>query len=123
MLVQLLAAVSLVVSAGATEFLDKNLAYRSPFKGWDEVCQIQSGSWDLRVDHLLNKFSLNTRAIEARHIAFAKRQVIGSTGFEDEHYPTFYGGDFSNVSAFLSLYLASLSHPWLIRVRSCGMAA
>lgn len=39
MLAQLLAAISLIVSAEATEFLDKNLAYRSPFKGWDEVSQ------------------------------------------------------------------------------------
>ena len=40
---------------------------------------------------------MNTRAVEARHIAHVKRQVINAAGFDDEHYPTFYGGDFSNV--------------------------
>ncbi|KAF7796682.1 hypothetical protein EIP86_007865 [Pleurotus ostreatoroseus] len=64
-------------AAQATELFDRNLAYRSPFAGYSE-------------------FSHDTGAIQARHVAFTKRQIESSTGFEDEHYPTFYGGDFSN---------------------------
>ncbi|KAI0332126.1 hypothetical protein GY45DRAFT_1247315 [Cubamyces sp. BRFM 1775] len=66
---------------GATELFDRNLAYSSPFAN---------------APHL----SHNTRALKARHVAFAKRQsqlddTQSSNGFTDEHYPTFYGGDFS----------------------------
>ncbi|KAH9901602.1 PhoD-like phosphatase-domain-containing protein [Cubamyces lactineus] len=69
------------VLTGATELFDRNLAYSSPFAN---------------APHL----SHNTRALKARHIAFAKRQsqlddTRSSHGFTDEHYPTFYGGDFS----------------------------
>lgn len=59
-----------------------------------------------RLYHLFNnlsfaQFSHDTRAIQARHIRHAKRQMIDSTGLSDEHYPTFYGGDFSNVRTLL----------------------
>ncbi|OBZ69218.1 Alkaline phosphatase D [Grifola frondosa] len=65
--------------AAATELWDRNLAYRSPFVG------------DVKLSH-------NTRSIQARNIQLAKRQITGASaaGFTDEHYPTFYGGDFSN---------------------------
>ncbi|THG99644.1 hypothetical protein EW026_g2760 [Hermanssonia centrifuga] len=66
------------LSVQATKYLDRNLAYSSPFVGYSE-------------------FSHDTREIQARHIQHAKRQMIDSTGFDDEHYPTFYGGDFSNA--------------------------
>ncbi|OCH85316.1 hypothetical protein OBBRIDRAFT_891256 [Obba rivulosa] len=68
-------------AASATQLLDRNLVYSSPFVGYPQ-------------------FSHDTRKIEARHVRNVKRQVVGSEGFVDEHYPTFYGGDFSN-SAFL----------------------
>ncbi|KAI0664598.1 PhoD-like phosphatase-domain-containing protein [Cubamyces menziesii] len=69
------------ILSGATELFDRNLAYSSPFAN---------------APHL----SHNTRSLKARHVAFAKRQsqlddTQSSNGFTDEHYPTFYGGDFS----------------------------
>ncbi|KAI0831518.1 PhoD-like phosphatase-domain-containing protein [Trametes gibbosa] len=66
--------------SGATELFDRNLAYSSPF---------------VNAPHL----SHNTRSLQARHIEYAKRQLSdtqSSDGFKDEHYPTFYGGDFSS---------------------------
>ncbi|GJE95207.1 alkaline phosphatase D family protein [Phanerochaete sordida] len=82
MLSQLWVAVALAVSANA--LFDKNLAYRSPFIGYED-------------------FSVNTRALEKRHIEHVKRQSLpeipdteAAASFDDEHYPTFYGGDFSN---------------------------
>ncbi|EIW60084.1 uncharacterized protein TRAVEDRAFT_145154 [Trametes versicolor FP-101664 SS1] len=71
---------ALCVVAGATELFDRNLAYSSPF---------------VDAPHL----SHNTRSLHARGIAYAKRQLSdteSSDGFKDEHYPTFYGGDFSS---------------------------
>ncbi|KAJ3492307.1 hypothetical protein NLI96_g25 [Meripilus lineatus] len=73
----ILTSIVLAVTCHATELLDRNLAYMSPFVGF-------------------NEFSHDTRAIQAHHIRHAKRQMIDSTGLSDEHYPTFYGGDFSN---------------------------
>ncbi|PIL24184.1 hypothetical protein GSI_13937 [Ganoderma sinense ZZ0214-1] len=66
----------------ATELFDRNLAYSSPF---------------INAPHL----SHDTRSLQARHVQFVKRQqqlsdTISSDGFTDTHYPTFYGGDFSN---------------------------
>lgn len=48
------------------------------------------------------QFARDTKAIHARHVQnikrnLAKRQVEDATQFNDEHYPTFYGADFSNV--------------------------
>ena len=58
------------------------------------------------------QFSHDTKAIHERHIALAKRQTVGSSGFTDEHYPTFYGGDFGNVTTILCLHelIAETSH-------------
>ncbi|PIL24183.1 hypothetical protein GSI_13936 [Ganoderma sinense ZZ0214-1] len=78
---------SLSSLAGAQHLFDRNLAYSSPFANSPYL-------------------SHNTHALHARHVAFAKRQIDGPTppqlgdtqsseGFVDEHYPTFYGGDFS----------------------------
>jgi len=61
----------------STELLDRNLGYRSPFQNHPQ-------------------FARDTREIHARHVQHARRQVVGATGFDDEHYPTFYGADFSN---------------------------
>ncbi|KAF8587157.1 hypothetical protein K439DRAFT_1631011 [Ramaria rubella] len=59
--------------------LDRNLAYRSPFE-----------------DH--PQFGIDTREIHARHAnAYVKRQTEAAAPFADDHYPTFYGGDFSNA--------------------------
>ncbi|KAI5117204.1 hypothetical protein M0805_005174 [Coniferiporia weirii] len=62
--------------------LDTNLAYSSPFS-----------------DH--PQFARDTEAIHKRHVEnfkreFAERQVQDASGFDDEHYPTFYGSDFNN---------------------------
>ncbi|KAI0372864.1 hypothetical protein BV20DRAFT_963278 [Pilatotrama ljubarskyi] len=76
----LLASATLSAFASATELFDRNIAYHSPF---------------VNAPHL----SHNTRALQARHFEYAKRQLSdtqSSDGFTDEHYPTFYGGDFSS---------------------------
>ncbi|KAH8107538.1 PhoD-like phosphatase-domain-containing protein [Phellopilus nigrolimitatus] len=62
---------AIVISANP---IDRNLAYRSPF-----------------VDH--PHLGYDTRYIHAR---LAKRQVEKAGSFTDEHYPTWYGADFSN---------------------------
>ncbi|KAI0647252.1 PhoD-like phosphatase-domain-containing protein [Trametes meyenii] len=72
--------VALSAVAGATELFDRNLAYSSPFTN---------------TPHL----SHDTRFLQRRHAHDVKRQLSdtqGSDGFKDEHYPTFYGGDFSS---------------------------
>lgn len=68
---------SLCSLAYATKLLDRNLVYRSPFQD-------------------LPEFSRDTNAIHTRFIRHAKRQIGDATVFDDEHYPTFYGSDFSN---------------------------
>ncbi|KZT28455.1 hypothetical protein NEOLEDRAFT_1175772 [Neolentinus lepideus HHB14362 ss-1] len=74
----LLSGTLLVASVvAATELLDRNLVYRSPF-----------------FDH--PQFGHDTREIRARHVR-AKRQLESASGFSDQHYPTFYGSDFSNT--------------------------
>ncbi|KAH9946357.1 PhoD-like phosphatase-domain-containing protein [Epithele typhae] len=82
MLSALLIGAALAAFAGATELFDRNLAYSSPFAN---------------ARHL----SHDTRSLQARHVAFVKRQsrlddTESSSAFTDEHYPTFYGGDFSS---------------------------
>ncbi|KAI0636767.1 PhoD-like phosphatase-domain-containing protein [Trametes polyzona] len=70
----------LVRGVSATVLYDRNLAYSSPFVNTPNL-------------------SHDTRSLQARHLAFAKRQLAdtqSSEGFEDGHYPTFYGGDFSD---------------------------
>ncbi|KAF8885980.1 PhoD-like phosphatase-domain-containing protein [Infundibulicybe gibba] len=66
-------------AAQATLLLDRNLAYRSPFADNPQLAH-------------------NTREIQKRHVQHARRQmdVADATKFDDEHYPTFYGADFSN---------------------------
>ncbi|KAI0093531.1 PhoD-like phosphatase-domain-containing protein [Irpex rosettiformis] len=66
------------LTASATKLFDSNLAYSSPFVGFSE-------------------FARDTRAIQKRHIEHIKRSTVGTEGFSDEHYPTFYGADFSNA--------------------------
>ncbi|TFY78407.1 hypothetical protein EWM64_g5606 [Hericium alpestre] len=63
--------------ASATTLLDRNLVYISPFH-----------------DH--PQFGRDTRELHARHLRNGRRQVQAASAFDDEHYPTFYGGDFSN---------------------------
>ncbi|KAJ3937067.1 MAG: PhoD-like phosphatase-domain-containing protein [Lentinula lateritia] len=62
-----------------TVLLDRNLAYGSPFSGHTQS-------------------AIDTREIAKRHIAHARRQTSteDASPFVDKHYPTFYGGDFSN---------------------------
>ncbi|KAF8868870.1 PhoD-like phosphatase-domain-containing protein [Infundibulicybe gibba] len=60
-----------------TKHLDRNLAYRSPFADVPELAR-------------------DTKTIEKRHVRHVKRQTVGATPFHDEHYPTFYGSNFSN---------------------------
>ena len=79
-----------------TQFLDKNLAYSSPFFGFPEVRPLPPFV-SCTHDVASKQFSRDTREIQARHIQHAKRQMGSAAGFEDEHYPTFFGGDFSNV--------------------------
>ncbi|EIW60085.1 uncharacterized protein TRAVEDRAFT_35844 [Trametes versicolor FP-101664 SS1] len=65
------------------------------------------------------QLSHDTRSLQARHLAFVKRQLAdtqSSDGFKDGHYPTFYGGDFSNGdplddSVLLWTRAAPLGHP------------
>ncbi|TBU35768.1 PhoD-like phosphatase-domain-containing protein [Dichomitus squalens] len=73
---------SCVARTMGTRLFDRNLAYSSPFAN---------------APHL----SHDTRSLQARHVQFVKRQhqlddTVSSNGFTDEHYPTFYGGDFSS---------------------------
>ncbi|KAJ4480605.1 PhoD-like phosphatase-domain-containing protein [Lentinula edodes] len=62
-----------------TVLLDRNLVYGSPFAGHSQS-------------------AIDTREIAKRHIAHARRQTgtEDASPFVDKHYPTFYGGDFSN---------------------------
>ncbi|KAJ3888700.1 PhoD-like phosphatase-domain-containing protein [Lentinula edodes] len=62
-----------------TVLLDRNLVYGSPFAGHSQS-------------------AIDTREIAKRHIAHARRQTgtEDASLFVDKHYPTFYGGDFSN---------------------------
>ncbi|KAF8921371.1 PhoD-like phosphatase-domain-containing protein [Mucidula mucida] len=39
----------------------------------------------------------NTTVIQKRHLEHVRRQLGDAQAFEDNHYPTFYGGDFSNT--------------------------
>ncbi|KAF8511255.1 PhoD-like phosphatase-domain-containing protein [Hysterangium stoloniferum] len=58
---------------------NQNLVYRSPFE-----------------DH--PQFDIDTEEIHERHArAFAKRQTESASQFADDHYPTFFGSDFSNA--------------------------
>lgn len=82
----------------ATKLLDRNLAYSSPFIGYPEVSIAPDTFPPVVVAQQYSQFARDTKEIQKRHIQHAKRQTVDSSGFVDEHYPTFYGGDFSNVS-------------------------
>ncbi|KAH0581477.1 hypothetical protein H2248_012557 [Termitomyces sp. 'cryptogamus'] len=75
----------LAVGAQATQLLDRNLAYRSPF---------------INAPHL----SLNTKSLEKRFqsAALVRRQTQDASPFKDEHYFTFFGGNFSNAQVVWS---------------------
>lgn len=55
-------------------------------------------SYSIDLNFFFNQLGYDTRHIHARH---AKRQleleIEDAGGFVDEHYPTWYGADFSNV--------------------------
>ena len=89
-------ATLLASRASATKLLDRNLVYSSPLIGYPEVSGLE-GWAPSKIASYFMQFARDTKEIHARHIQHAKRQMIDSTGFLDEHYPTFYGGDFSNV--------------------------
>ncbi|KAI3610837.1 alkaline phosphatase [Moniliophthora roreri] len=93
--------VLLCVTVNATRLLDRNLVYRSPFLD------------DLKLSH-------DTKSIQKRGITHVRRQTGSAEGFTDEHYPSFYGGDFSNV-ALLSIMVAAKSHRFICRAHSFGL--
>ncbi|KAJ6496607.1 PhoD-like phosphatase-domain-containing protein [Mycena vitilis] len=72
----LLACLVCSLSAGATVF-DRNLAYLSPYADHPEM-------------------SHNIDELQARHFQNVRRQTADAAPFSDNHYPTFYGSDFSN---------------------------
>ncbi|KAJ6630716.1 PhoD-like phosphatase-domain-containing protein [Mycena sp. CBHHK59/15] len=65
------------LAASATTIFDRNLAYQSPYADHPEL-------------------SHNMEELQARHLRNARRQNTGAAPFSDDHYPTFYGSDFSN---------------------------
>lgn len=75
----MLLELALFLAAGvhATQLLDSNLAYQSPFAKHPQLAH-------------------NTHNIQKRLLAHARSQVEDATVFNDDHYPTFYAGDFSN---------------------------
>ncbi|KAJ6547488.1 PhoD-like phosphatase-domain-containing protein [Mycena capillaripes] len=64
-------------SVGATAIFDRNLAYLSPYADHPEL-------------------SHNTQELQSRHLQHVRRQNTDAAPFSDNHYPTFYGSDFSN---------------------------
>ena len=58
---------------------------------------------------LISQLARDAQAIEKRHAQFAKRQTQDASPFEDNHYPTFYGGDFSNVSCLEPITILRVS--------------
>ncbi|KNZ74214.1 Alkaline phosphatase D [Termitomyces sp. J132] len=74
-----LVLVCVVAGTQATRLFDRNLAYRSPF-----------------AEHPQASLAHRTDLIAKRAFAHVRRQVTNASDFSDDHYPTFYGGDFSN---------------------------
>ncbi|PFH50642.1 hypothetical protein AMATHDRAFT_3720 [Amanita thiersii Skay4041] len=73
----LILANALSVRASAAHFFERNLVYRSPFIGHTQLAH-------------------NTDEIHERYARGVwKRQTESSAPFHDEHYPSFYGSDFS----------------------------
>ncbi|KAG7452581.1 uncharacterized protein BT62DRAFT_879359 [Guyanagaster necrorhizus] len=67
----------LCLGATATRFLERNLAYKSPF--------LDAPQLGHNIDNL-----------HKRQVQHVRRQMEDAGIFEDEHYVTFYGSDFSN---------------------------
>jgi alkaline phosphatase D len=88
-------ALACAASVIGSELLDRNLAYSTPFFGYPEV-RICIIPFQTHSD-IQPQFGLNTREIHKRHEQHVRRQLADSGKFDDEHYATFYGGDFSNV--------------------------
>ncbi|KAK7014925.1 alkaline phosphatase D [Favolaschia claudopus] len=65
------------LSVGATAVFDRNLAYSSPYAEHPQL-------------------SHDTKQLQARHVQHIRRQTMDASPFNDKHYPTFYGSDFSN---------------------------
>ncbi|KLO12363.1 hypothetical protein SCHPADRAFT_941275 [Schizopora paradoxa] len=74
-------AVASVVAEDGTP-LESNLAYRSPFFDHPQFAK--------------DTVDIHTRHVENAKRSLRKRQTVDATQFQDEHYPTFYGADFSN---------------------------
>lgn len=111
---------ALAVSSQATLLLDRNLAYRSPFTDHPEVRKdmtLSGQCYETPAQH-----GLDTKSIHARHVQYSKRQIIDATPFKDEHYPKFYGSDFSNVCVLpLIVYTGSEANTNDDRVLLFGM--
>ncbi|GLB35018.1 putative phoD-like phosphatase, N-terminal domain [Lyophyllum shimeji] len=71
--------ISLFLGGGAhaTQLFARNLVYRSPFPEHAQLAH-------------------DTDNMQKRLLTHARRQVQDAAVFSDDHYPTFYGGDFSN---------------------------
>ena len=109
----------LITAVSATALLDRNLEYRSPFEAHPQVYTLHDVTLHTIAD-LSEQFSQNTRSIHARHVQHARRQVVDASGLVDEHYPTFYGADFSNVHLRLPLHASQILT--LCRAPSYGAA-
>ncbi|KAG6888551.1 hypothetical protein C0995_007423 [Termitomyces sp. Mi166 len=88
-----LVLIFVVIGAQATQFLDRNLAYRSPFANAPHL---------IALTHL--QLSHNTKSLVKRFesAALTRRQTQDASPFKDEHYFTFYGGNFSNAQVVWS---------------------
>lgn len=111
---------ALALTASATQLLDRNLVYSSPFNGHPQVSLRLVGVINGLLTYL--QFARDTKTIQKRHIQHAKRQMANSTGYTNEAYPTFYGQDFSNVIITLvSLYFSLISPTQSPYVWSAGI--
>ncbi|KAJ7470691.1 PhoD-like phosphatase-domain-containing protein [Mycena latifolia] len=77
MVLSLLPCLLWAFAVSATTIFDRNLAYLSPYADHPEL-------------------SHDTNELQARHFRNFRRQNTDAAPFSDEHYPTFYGSDFSN---------------------------
>ncbi|KAF9053604.1 hypothetical protein BDZ89DRAFT_938697 [Hymenopellis radicata] len=85
-----------LAGAAATELLDRNLVYGSPFGGSKACTQLYYRCY-LSLTASCIQLAYNTAAIQKRHLEHVRRQLGDAQAFEDNHYPTFYGSDFSNT--------------------------
>lgn len=94
-LVSVVLAAFVLSNTHGTRLLDRNLVYQSPFgelKVANVAC-VPSSSL------IISKLAVDTQAIQERQIQHVRRQYVDAESFQDHHYPTFYGGDFSNASS------------------------